>query len=141
MLAEIQWTNPNEVDLAKNIGMLYFISVVDGTTRIEYRYVGQTKRGKSRLREYKNNVRRIFEGQPRRTTKGQGKYRPVHLALAKACQYGWEYKFYPLENVNVEDINIIEQLRISELDCNLNVAWSWSVDRYNEICMLDIPGK
>gem|GEM_PF-4618775 len=117
--------------------MLYFIRMVDDSGN-EYRYVGQTKRGKSRLREYKNNVKRIFEGKPRRKTKGQEKYRPVHLALAKACECSWEYEFYPLENVPLEEMNSIEQKRIAELECSLNIKWSWSVESYDKLNMSDI---
>jgi hypothetical protein len=138
MATEVKWTNPNSVNLSKGLGMLYFIKVVDDTGS-EFRYVGQTRRGKSRLREYKNNVRKIFEGKPRRTTKGQERYRPVHLALAKACECGWHYDFFPIENVSIEEMNVTEQIRISELDCTLNVKWSWFVENYHDLNMTDIP--
>jgi len=134
MRREISWTNPKNVSL----GMLYFIRIIDDSGK-EYRYIGKSKRGISRLREYKNNIRRIFEGKPRRTTKGQEKYRPVHLALAKACEYGWEYEFYPLENVDIEELNSREKELISKLKCNLNINWSWSVENYQNLSMSDLP--
>lgn len=138
MSGDLQWSNPNDVDLSKGGGMLYFVRVTDSSGK-EYRYIGQTKRGKSRLREYRNNVRKIFEGKPRRSTPGQEKYRPVHLALAKACQNGWNYDFYPLENVSLDQINFTEQSRISELGCGLNVKWSWYVEDYDSLSVSDIP--
>ena len=126
----VEWTNPFSVNLEKGVGMLYFIKIIEPISNMEYRYIGQTKHGKRRLREYRNNVRRIFKGQPRRTTPGQENYRPVHLALAKACEFGWEYEFYPLENVEMRHLNDLEQCRSVELQCGLNTKWSWAVEDY-----------
>ena len=139
MLNNVEWTNPHAVDLTKGTGVLYFIRVTEGLSGIEYKYVGQTIDGRRRFGEYRNNVSKIFEGMPRRTTRGQEKYRPVHLALAKACQYSWDYEFFPLENANVEDLNTVEQRRRIELGCGLNVRWSWDVKDYARLCMTDIP--
>jgi hypothetical protein len=35
--------------------------------------------------------------------------------------------------------NATEQIRISELDCSLNVKWSWFVENYQDLSMADIP--
>ncbi len=133
----LEWSNPNEVDIEKGAGFLYFIRVYD-CDGIEYRYIGKTKRGRSRLREYRRNVERIFDGKPRRVTPGQERYRAVHLALAKAIENGWCYEFYPLENVAPEKLNTIEKERISELGCFLNVGQSWEVSRYHELNIRDL---
>ncbi len=133
----IDWSNPKKVDISKGAGFLYFIRVRDGHG-CEYRYVGKTKRGESRLREYLRNVERIFVGKPRRITAGQEKFRAVHLALAKAAKSGWGYDFYPLENVGSEDLNEVEQQRIIELDCALNVGKAWLVEDFARLCIEDL---
>ncbi|ELA9085516.1 hypothetical protein QVK65_004877, partial [Vibrio alginolyticus] len=55
----LEWSNPYELDLTEGKGLVYFARVVDDVGN-EYRYVGQTKRGKKRLNDYVNNVRRIL---------------------------------------------------------------------------------
>ena len=126
----LNWSNPRDVDLTKGSGFLYFARILDPGTGREHRYIGISTRGKSRLREYRRNVRRIFSGLPRRITLGQELYRAVHLAMAKACQYGWEYEFYPLENAPVPNLLALEQSRIAELGCDLNTGRLWAVADY-----------
>lgn len=46
--------------------------------------------------------------------------RSVHLALAKAVEHGWEYDFYPLENVPEEIPYVVESDHIRKLECNLS---------------------
>lgn len=46
--------------------------------------------------------------------------RAVHLALTKAVEYGWEYEFYPLENVLKEIPYWVDSDYINELKCSLN---------------------
>lgn len=72
---------------------LYFVRAVDDEG-YEFRCVGQTSSGKSRLAQYAQNIKRIFGGLPRRTKPGHEAYRAVHLALAKACERVWKYEFY-----------------------------------------------
>jgi hypothetical protein len=135
------WSIRKEVDLTPGVGFLYFARIVDSTTGVEHRYVGQSKRGETRLREYRRNVERIFSGLPRRTTPGQERYRVVHLAMAKACQFNWDYEFHPLENVAVSEMNEREGKRISELDCDLNAKnSSWPVEDYGNLCIEDLLG-
>jgi hypothetical protein len=55
------WTNPRAVDTCKGIGFLYFARIVDSTTGREHRYIGQSRRGESRLREYRFNVLKGIE--------------------------------------------------------------------------------
>src|SRR4051812_32441555 len=102
---------------------LYFARVLDANG-FEYRYVGRTHRP-SRPNEYVRNISRIFAGLPRRTTPGQERYRAVHLALARACEYGWPYEFYRLESAEPSCLAALETQRKTELDCNLNGAGSW----------------
>ena len=131
------WTNPKEIDLSKPY--LYFFRTVDpGTgTGTEYHYVGQSRRGgKRRLVEYVRNVDRIFRGLPRRTTPGQEKYRAVHLAMAKACEFNWEYEFFPLQNTRPDDLDRSEYEEKSS--CNLNGRPPWRVEDYSRLRMSDI---
>jgi len=46
--------------------------------------------------------------------------RAVYLALAKAVEHGWEYDFYPLENVPEEILYVVESDNIRKLECNLS---------------------
>jgi hypothetical protein len=132
------WSNPRSVDLRKRSGFLYFARILDPDTGREHRYVGRTTRGESRLREYRRNVERIFSGLPRRITPGQELYRAVHLAMAKGCQHGWEYEFYPLENAPVSDLLALEQLRIAQLGCDLNTGRLWAVADYARLSIMDL---
>lgn len=129
------WTNPKEIDLSKPC--LYFFRAVDPGTDTEYLYVGKSRRP-GRLDEYVRNVGRIFRGQPRRTTPGQEQYRAVHLAMAKACEFNWEYEFFPLENTRPDDLDRSERVRVGELSCNLNDRPTWRVQEYCRLRMTDI---
>lgn len=135
-LKAIAWTDPYGL-AAKAQSFLYFIRVVDGEG-YEFRYVGQTKCGRTRLLQYAQNINRIFNGLPRRPTPGQETYRAVHLALAKACEHGWEYEFYPIEEVAPDRIGKVEQQRIGELRCNLNGARKWHVGDFPSLAVSDL---
>jgi len=130
--------NPRRVDISRGVGFLFFVRVVDGVTNSEYRYVGKATRGVSALEDYRRNIQKVFAGRPRRTTRGQEKFRAVHLALAKACEHEWEYEIYPLENVAVSDLDSVRAQRIAELGCNLNSAASWSVQDYASLSISDL---
>ena len=134
----LRWTNPRGVDTRQGVGFLYFARVLDPGTAREHRYVGKSTTGESRLRAYRRIVERIFAGLPRRTTAGQERYRAVHLALAKTCQFGWEYDFYPLENVEPSALNELERIRILELRCDLNTGRSWAVEDYDRLSIADL---
>jgi hypothetical protein len=133
----ITWTDPHSLIAANARIFLYFIRVTDEHGD-EYRYIGKTKNGISRLRQYRQNIVKIFAGRPRRTTPGEEKYRAIHLALAKACDLGWSYEFYPLEEVELHRLHETEQQRISELRCNLNSARSWDVDQFRTLTVRDL---
>jgi hypothetical protein len=135
------WTNPHAVDTRRGVGFLYFARLVDPTTTHEHRYIGQSRRGESRLRDYRRNVERIFAGLPRRSTRGQEMYRLVHLAMAKACEHGWEYEFYPLENCDCIMLNEYEQRRIIERQCDLNAKRSWAVADYPRLTLAELLAK
>jgi hypothetical protein len=47
--------------------------------------------------------------------------------MAKACEHGWEYDFFALENRDCADLKRLEQLRIAERRCDLNTGRSWPV--------------
>ena len=70
--------------------------------------------------------------------------RSVHLALAKAIEHGWEYDFYPLENVPVGNLEMAEHEYINELRGNLNrrsfvggLIGSWPVEDYADLVLHD----
>ena len=135
------WTNPHEVDLSDCKGVVYYIRIVDDEGR-EFRYIGRTFQAKTRFQRYAHNVKRIYEGKIRSITKGQETYRGVHLALAKAIEHGWEYDFYPLENVLVENLEIAEHECINKLRGNLNrrsfvggLIGSWSIEGYADLVL------
>ena len=137
------WTNPHEVDLSDGEGVIYYIRVIDDQDR-EFRYIGRTFKAKTRLQRYTRNVKRIHEGKIRSITKGQESYRGVHLALAKAIEHGWEYDFYPLENVPVGNLEMAEHEYINELRGNLNrrsfvggLIGSWPVEDYADLVLHD----
>lgn len=133
----LEWTNPKRVDCSKPY--LYFFRTVDPGTGTEYRYIGKSDRRKGcRLKEYVRNVNKIFRGQPWRTTLGKEQYRAVHLAMAKACEFGWEYEFFPLENTLRSDLDRLEGVRTRELSCNLNRLGRWSVEKYSELSVDDV---
>jgi hypothetical protein len=134
------WTNPHAIDTRQGAGFLYFARIVDATTGREHRYIGRSSTGESRLRAYCRNVEKIFQGLPRRPTPGQEKYRTVHLAMAKACEHGWEYEFYPLENCDCGALNQFERLRIAERRCDLNTGRSWAVADYGRLTIDDLCG-
>ncbi len=116
------WQNPRHIDLDSRF--LYYISVSNGNGE-EYRYVG-IARNRSRLNEYRNNIRKIRAGEERGEKQG---YRAVHFALYTAMIKGWEIQCYPLENCNGENPVKLERRRIAELDCNLNGARTWRVSQ------------
>lgn len=138
MTHRLNWTNPRRVDLSKGRAFLFIARVVDGVTKAPHYYVGKSTRGENGLDDYRRNVDRIFAGRPRRTTPGQEKFRAVHLALAKACEFGWEYEFFPTENVEHSCLNEVRSLRISGLGCDLNAASSWSVEDYETLSITDL---
>lgn len=130
--SKLTWSDPHGVLTCGATVFLYFIRVVDDNG-FEFRYIGKSKNGELRLKEYQRNIAKIFEGKPRRTTAGQERYRAVHLALAKACERGWSYQFFPYEEVPLKQIDRFEQQRASELGCNLNGARSWLVQNYETV--------
>lgn len=129
----LTWTNPKGIDLSK--AYLYSFRTVDPGTGAEHRYLGKSRGRPRRLQEYVRNVDRIFRGQPRGTTQ---RYRAVHLAMAKACEFGWEYEFFPLENAPRSDLDRIEGVRIRGRSCNLNAGKSWPVEEYSELSVDDV---
>ena len=133
----LAWSDPHGLIARGAQSFLYFAHIVD-TAGFEYRYIGKSAGRRPRLADYRRNVDRIFKGQPRRTTQGQEKYRAVHLAMAKACEYGWEYEFYALEEVSPDRIDDVEQRRIVELACNLNNSSSWAVEEYDSLMVRDL---
>lgn len=133
----ISWTNPRNIPLAEGKILLFLIRVVDDT-ETQYSYLGQTKQGAKGLQEYVKDVKKIFEAKPRKATLGKGKYRAVHLALAKACEHGWPVEFYPLENVGAALLEKMEQKRKAEFDCNLNAGRNWQVEDYNSLSIADL---
>lgn len=135
----IAWTDPHGLIAAKTAAFLYFVRVTD-EQGVEYRYIGKTKNGLSRLREYQQNVAKIFAGRPRRTTPGQEKYRAVHFALAKACELGWRYEFFPIEGVELQMLTESEKLRVRELLCDLNNARSWRVEDFRTLTIRELIG-
>ncbi|MDP3843361.1 MAG: hypothetical protein Q8Q81_12385 [Oxalobacteraceae bacterium] len=133
----ISWTNPRNIPLAEGKILLYLIRVIDAAGT-EYSYIGQTKQGAKGLQEYVKDVKKIFLGKPRKAIAGKGKYRAVHLALAKACEHGWPVEFYPLENVGAALLEKIEQKRMAELRCNLNAGRNWQVEDYGSLSVADL---
>ena len=133
---QLKWTDPNGVDLSKPY--LYFFSTVDPDTATEYRYVGKSSgkgvRGR-RLKESVSNVKKIFRGQPRGE---EQQYRAVHLAMAKACEFNWGYKFFPLKNTRLDDLDWSEKEEIQKLSCNLNCRPTWPVKEYSRLRMTDL---
>lgn len=136
-LAAISWSNPRKVPLAPGKILLYLIRVIDDAG-IEYSYVGQTRLGAKGLQEYARSVKKIFAAKPRQAASGKGKYRAVHLALAKACEHGWAIAFYPLENVGSALLEKVEHKHLVELRCNLNAGRSWSVEDYRSLSIADL---
>ena len=76
-------------------------------------YVGQSKRLRSRLREYPNNVRKLLTGQPYRRGRPSS-FRFIHHELAKAQAEGRAITFTVLENCAVEDLNHRERYWIAK---------------------------
>lgn len=135
--AAISWTNPRKVPLAEGKILLYLIRVIDDAGT-EYSYLGQTKQGAKGLQEQIKDVKKIFAGKPRKAIVGKGKYRAVHLALAKASEHGWPVEFYPLENVGIALLEKVEQKRMAELHCNLNAGRNWQVEDYSSLSIADL---
>jgi hypothetical protein len=136
----LEWTDPHGLVGRDTRVFLYFVRVTDDAGH-EYRYVGQTISGKSRLKAYVRNIGRIFAGLPRRITPGQEEYRAVHLALAKASRHGWVYEFYPLEEVELHRLDEVERQRMQELRCNLNGAPKWRVDQFDSLTIGELIGE
>jgi hypothetical protein len=135
--AAANWTNPRNIPLAQGKILLYLIRVIDDAGT-EYSYLGQTKQGAKGLQEYAKDLKKIFAAKPRKAIVGKGKYRAVHLALAKASEHGWPVEFYPLENVGIALLEKIEQKRMAELRCNLNAGRNWEVADYNRLSIADL---
>lgn len=136
----LEWSDPHGLVGRDTRVFLYFVRVTDDAGR-EYRYVGRTIGGRSRLTNYVRNVGRIFDGLPRRITPGQEEYRAVHLALAKACRHGWTYEFYALEEVQRQGLGQVERQRIRELRCNLNDAPKWRVEQFDSLTIGELIGE
>ena len=133
----IHWTNPNGVNLHEPF--IYFIRVRSDSK--EFRYVGKASK-KSRLNEYRRNIEKILVGKPRRpklkrdgTTQSKGnlRYRFVHLVLSVACKNNWSIEHFPIENVPKENLNERETQLIRELDCNMNDGKTWSVEELPDL--------
>lgn len=123
---ESLWSNPKGIDL--NSRFLYFITITD-KVGIEYRYIGKA-RNKSRLREYRNNMKKIRTGRERGKKQN---YRAIHFVMYRALENCWDIAFYPLESCNAGNVDSLEQQRIRELKCNLNGAKTWRVADINSI--------
>ncbi len=130
------WANPKQIDLSRPFLYLIKISV----KQKEFRYIGKATK-KSRLNEYKSNVTKILAGKSRRPvlkkdgspqTRGNLKFRYVHLVLANAQQRGWDIEHYPIENVAKQDLNLRESTLIKQLECNMNNGSTWSIDEFSE---------
>jgi hypothetical protein len=74
-------------------------------------YVGKSKRLRSRLKEYPNNVRKIVEGRPYRKNNHDG-FRVVHHKLREGRDCKLTITFTVLQNCNVGEINKREQFWI-----------------------------
>lgn len=136
-MTQLTWSNPHDVDLSPGCGVLYFISVTDDAD-MKHGYIGQTERGEEQFKEYDNNIERIQARKPKRGNEGEPRYRAVHLALAKAIEFGWQYECYPLENVAIEHLYQTEHQRAMELECMLNWGRSWLVAEYESLTIADL---
>lgn len=130
----LRWTNPRSIDLSAPF--VYYVRVVEPGVS-EYRYIGKA-RNEARLREYVRNIEKISKGL-RRGSKQQ--YRAVHLALAKACEFGWDYEMYPLESCTHDELLVRERHHLAELRCNLNGARTWAIDQYRQLSLCDLVGS
>lgn len=130
----VLWRSANDVDL--NSCFLYLICVIDPSGK-RYSYIGKA-RDQSRLREYRNNMRKI---QASRERGEKQKYRAVHFAMYSALRNGWPLDFYPLENCSEEELNARERLRIREHGCNLNGARTWRVADIDGISLDDLVAR
>ena len=135
----VRWTNPLGVNLSPGRGVLYLISVTDDTG-VRHEYLGQTKRAEKRFRGYICGVERIRAGLPQSLALGRKRYRAVHLALAKAIEFGWQYECYPLENVALKRLDQTEQQRQLEYDYKLNRGRKWLVAEYKSLAIADLYG-
>jgi len=97
---------------------------------------------KSRLDEYPRNVEKILKGMPRRPetkrdgkpqSKGNLRYRYVHLVLSAAVQNNWLVEHYPLENVAKDDLNTREIEVIVSLKCNMNEKGTWAIAEHEKL--------
>ncbi|UPW17089.1 hypothetical protein M0C34_12605 [Agarivorans sp. TSD2052] len=132
-----EWTNPNCVNL--NEPFIYFIRVKSDSK--EFRYVGKASK-KSRLNEYRRNIEKIMDGKPRRPevkkdgthqSKGNLRYRFVHLVLSVAFKNNWTIEQFPIENVPKDNLNERETQLIRELECNMNNGKTWSVEEFQDL--------
>ena len=130
-------SNPLQLDLDRPL--VYLIRITSPTR--EYRYVGKSSSRSRFEKAYQRNVRRIFEGKPKRpAVKRDGspqsehnlRYRWVHLALARAVEEGWTIEQFPVANApKGTQLNATEQQKIREFDCNLNSGPSWFIEDYS----------
>ena len=78
------------------VSFIYCIEITDVDRGETHRYIGQARNYK-RLVEYRNNMRRICQRLPKRTTPGQEPYRAIHFALYHGIKHGWDTSFHVLE--------------------------------------------
>ncbi len=135
----VRWTNPLGINLSSDRGVLYLICVTDDAD-VRHEYLGQTKRAKKRFKEYINNIEKIKARKSKRGGNGEPRYRAVHLALAKAIEFGWQYECYPVENVALNHLHQTEQQRRLEFDYKLNEGRSWLVAEYESLTIADLYG-
>jgi hypothetical protein len=128
----LKWTNPRGIDLSAPF--VYFVRVVEPCGR-EYQYVGKARHG-DRQNEYATRIARILKGRRR-----EQPYRAVHLALAKACELGWDYEIYPLESCTPDELLTRERHYLAKLRCNLNGARTWSIEQYPQLSPCDLVAK
>ncbi|PKG37669.1 hypothetical protein [Psychromonas sp. Urea-02u-13] len=106
------------------------------------RYIGKASNA-SRLNEYPRNVEKILAGKTRRPilkkdglpqSRGNLRYRHVHLVLAIAENNGWLIEHHAIENADKENLNEREQLLINQYDCNMNNKDTWSIEEFPTLC-------
>jgi hypothetical protein len=101
---------------------------VTSKDHIEYRRIG-----------FKPNVpESLFSSEERKIlrspqSKGNLKYRYVHLVLANAQKLGWDIEHYPIENVAKQDLNSREVALINEFECNMNDGSTWFIEQFSEL--------
>ncbi len=74
-------------------------------------YIGKSKRLRSRIREYPNNVRKLIKGAPYRLAKPDG-FREIHRFLHEASLKGSHARVTVLENCDESELNTRERFWI-----------------------------